>query len=338
MNHTGSGARPKGRLTFVFWLSAITTFWMLLVNMFGFVDTFTHSTLSLGRTWPFTQHGLFPATWDAHKFVEWTHRVLVSGLLILLFVLTVFAWIKYRRWLEVKVLTIVAIVFVFAEAALGAMAVLLVQPPVVTAFHMGIALIAFCGVTILTTVIGAIDRRSLNVTGEALRPQTVSRGYAGWTWFLLFYVLFAIYFGSFVAASGSGGAFQGFPFPTESRSVVHWMYWVDVTHRSIALGLVILLISLTVNAKRKQKRNDLYRVGLVLLGLTVLQAIGGILLIVTNLSIQAFLVHVCVVTCIFAVSSYMAVKVLPEFTRRPLSENLSGGRKSRRTRKDSALA
>lgn len=318
VKHTaGAISNPTTRrLSKTFWLSAVTTFWMLCVNMFGFIDTFTNSTLSLGRTWPFTQHGLFPQTWDAQKFIEWTHRVLVSGLLILLLALTVVAWLKYRRWVEVKILSSVAIVFVLAEAALGAMAVLMASPPAVAATHMGVALVAFCAVTVLTAVIGSIDRRDLLHNADPLHARPVTRAYARWTWFALFYVIGAIYFGSFVAESGAGGSFQGWPFPTERPGTVHWMFWVDVAHRSIALGLVILLVGLTVAAKTRLKRPDLFRICIGLLAFTALQAASGAMLIYTDISAQAFMFHVLSVTCIFALTAYLAFAVLPEPSRR----------------------
>ena len=232
--------------------------------------------------------GAVSASWDAAKFIEYTHRALVSGLLILLLMLTVIAWVKYRNWVEIKVLTVISIVFVFVEAALGALAVLMATPPLVTALHMGVALVAFCAVAVLTTVIGSIDKRNLRSTGEPLRPKRVTRAYSLWVWFGLVYVLFAIYFGSFVAASGAGAAFKGWPFPEEKVSQVHWMFWIDVMHRSIALGLVILLVALTVAAKKHQHRSDLFRTGIVLLILTCLQAVSGAMLIYTHLSIVAY--------------------------------------------------
>jgi len=314
----GVGAR-SGSLSKTFWLSVITTIWMLAVNTLGFVDTFTHSTESLGRSWPFTQQGLFPSSWDKQKIIEYTHRVLVSGVTILLLTLTVIAWIKYRKWIEVKILSGIAIVFVFIEAALGAMAVLMVSPPAVVAFHMGVALIAFCGVSVLTALIASIDKRNLRVTGEPLRPRAVSRGFTRWSWIALAYVLGAIYFGSFGAASGASGAFQGWPLPTESYAQVHWMYSVDVAHRSIAAGLLLFFVALTWNAKARQRRNDLFAIGLVLIGLTCAQAASGAMLIYTDLGVRAFLLHVTTVTFIFAVASYLAMRVLPEPKQRRLA-------------------
>lgn len=338
MGSVREDASRKGRLSKTFWLAAFTTFWMLCVNMFGFVDTFTGSSLSLGRTWPFTNQGLFPATWNVAKFIEYTHRVLVSGLLILLLLVSVIAWIKYRRWVEVKILSLVSIIFVFIEAILGAMAVLMATPPLVAATHMGVALIAFCAVTVLTSVIASVDRRNLRVTGEALRPVPVSKAYARWTWITLGYILFAIYFGSFVAATGDGGLFRGWPLPTESYAKVHGALTVDIAHRTVAVGLLVLLMSLTVIAKRREKRQDLFRVGLLLLVLTVLQAISGAILIYTQLSTGAFLLHVGIVTCIFAVSAYMAFKVLPEFRRNVLKEPNEDSKSDGKRRRDSALA
>lgn len=324
-----------GRLSKTFWLSVVTSVWMLFVNMFGFVDTFTNSSLSLGRTWPFTQHGLFPASWDAAKFIEYTHRVLVSVLLFLLIGLTVIGWRKYRRYIEVKVLSSIAIVFVFAEAVLGALAVLMVSPPAVVATHMGVALIAFVAVTSLTTVIGSIDRRRLLVVGGALREHPVSRAYATWMWLGLIYVLCAIYFGSYLASTGTGGAMQGWPFPTENPALYHHYFWIDLAHRTIALGLVVLLIGLTIAGRKQANRPEFFRTGVAALILTFMQAISGALLIYSMLSMWAYVIHVCLVTTILAVVGYMAIQALPEPRRQTASDEQ---RTSRQEQKKSALA
>ena len=326
-----------GRYSMTFWLSFVTSVWMLLVNMFGFVDTFTNSSLSLGRTWPFTQHGLFPASWDAAKFIEYAHRVLVSVLLMLLIALTIIGWRKYRRYIEVKVLTMIAIVFVFAEAALGAMAVLMVSPPAVVATHMGVALIAFVAVTVLTTVIGSIGRGKLLQTGGPLRQHPVSTSYARWTWLGLVYVLAAIYFGSYVASTGAGGALQGWPFPTENAAVYGHYFWIDVAHRTIALGLVILLIGLTMGGRKQRNRPEFYKSGIAALILTAMQAVSGALLIYSMLSIWAYVIHVCIVTTLFALVGYMAVQALPEPQRQHATDGQERGR-TRQSNKKSVLA
>lgn len=328
---------PAGKLSKTFWLAAVTSVWMLFVNMFGFVDTFTNSSLSLGRTWPFTQHGLFPASWDPAKFIEYTHRVLVSVLLFLLIALTIIGWRKYRSYFEVKLLTSIAIVFVFAEAILGAMAVLMVSPPAVVATHMGVALIAFVATTSVTTVIGSIDRRRLLETGGALREYPVSRAYARWMWFALVYLLAAIYFGSYVASTGAGGAFQGWPFPTENPALYHRYFWIDVGHRTIAFGLLVLLVGLTIGGRKQVNRREFYRSGVAALVLTVMQAISGALLIFSLLAMWAYVIHVLIVTTLFALVGYMAVQALPE----PQRQSAAGGQEQRRSRsndKKSALA
>ena len=328
--------QAEGRRSKTYWLSAVTTVWMLLVNMFGFVDTFTNSSLSLGRTWPFTQHGLFPASWDAAKFIEYTHRVLVSVLLFLLIALTIITWVKYRRYIEVKVLSSIAIVFVFAEAVLGALAVLMVSPPAVVATHMGVALIAFCAVTMLTAVVGGIDRRGLLINGQPLRAYPVGKTYARWTWFALIYVLAAIYFGSYVAATGAGGALQGWPFPTENPAIYGHYFWIDVMHRSIALGLLVLLIGLVAGARKQKNRPEIFKSSLLALILTLMQAVSGALLIYSLLAMWAFIIHVLLVTTLFAVVGYMAIQVLPE----PQRQRATGGQEQRgqQTRKKSVLA
>ncbi|WP_054968200.1 hypothetical protein [Alicyclobacillus ferrooxydans] len=88
---------------------------------------------------------------------------------------------------------------------------------------------------------------------------------------------------------------------------------MDVAHRTVAFGLLLLCISLLVIAGRaREMRRDLFKGSLAALILVCLQAVSGGILIATKLSIPAFLLHVTNVSALFATLAYLSVQVLPE--------------------------
>jgi cytochrome c oxidase assembly protein subunit 15 len=305
-----------GRKSKVYWLSLATWILLFFVNTMGFVDTQTNSSLGMGRSWPFSEGGILPQHWQQSALIEFTHRAIVFVFMVMLFTLAVLAWRRYGKWIEVKVLLSVAIVFVFLEAALGAMAVLFVNPPAVTASHMGIALVSFAGVLLLTGIIKQIDANGGPEQLTPLRTTLPDRSFAKWAWFALGYVFVSIYFGAYVASSGAGGRFQGWPLPAETYAHAHSAFVIDVVHRSLALGLVLLLVWLTVRAYRmRADRPELFKAARAALVLSGFQALSGALLIYTQLSLVAFLIHVSIVTFIFSLVAYLCLQTLPEPNR-----------------------
>jgi heme a synthase len=310
-NQTHTGRKSK-----VYWLSLATWILLFCVNTMGFVDTQTNSSLGMGRSWPFSEGGILPPHWQQSAVIEFTHRAIVFVFMVMLFTLAVLAWRRYGKWIEVKVLLGVAIVFVFFEAALGAMAVLFVNPPAVTATHMGIALVSFAGVLLVTGIIKQIDEAGGPEKLVPLRTKLPDPTFAKWSWFALAYVFIAIYFGAYVASSGAGGRMQGWPFPTETYAHAQSAFVIDVVHRLIALGLVLLLAWMTVKAYRmRADRPELFKATRTALILSGLQALSGALLIYTQLSLLAFLIHVSLVTFIFSLVCYVCLQTLPEPNR-----------------------
>ncbi len=318
------------RRSAVYWLAVVTLVLEFFVNTMGFIDTRTNSSEGMGRAWPFSSNGLLPAHWQQAAAIEFTHRAVVFVFMVLLVTVSVWAWRRYRAYVEVKVFISVAVLFVLAEAALGAMAVLFVNPPAVTATHMGIALVSFGAVLCLTQTIGQIDQSGGPEARPALRGELPDKAFARWAWFTLPYLLFAIYFGAYVASTGAGGRFQGWPLPTETYQHAGVAFIIDVTHRSLALGLLLFMVLLTVKSYRMRDAYPrLFRQCRTSLILVVLQAFSGWLLIYTELSLTAFLIHVTIVTFMFASMCSVCVRSLPEPKRRFGSEDPAGAKARR---------
>lgn len=288
-----------------FWLSLFTTVALFIVNSTGFVDTMTGSTEGCGKHWPLCNGSIFPSLLDIHELIEFGHRLLVFIAMVFLIVNSVSAWRKYGSNRKVKAMIFLAIAGVVVESFLGAMSVFFVNPPLVMASHMGIALISFAAMLILTITIHQIDN-------PATLPRVqANKTYARATWFTFFYLFLAIYFGAFVASAGAGGFFKGFPIPTETFAQAHAALLIDIAHRTIALGLLLLTIVLTVLAKRtRQARYDLFVGSVASLILVCLQGVSGAIMIYTHLSMASILLHVTIVSLLFGDLAFLSIQCM----------------------------
>lgn len=310
-------------------LSGLLVLSMFIVNAAGFIDTRTHSALGCGREWPLCNGSLIPAKWGLHTIIEFAHRGLVGVVTLLFIVISAWAWWKYGRWAEIRVAILLGAGFIVLESALGALGVLFPDPPALLASHFGIALIAFDAVTLLAIVIMQIRRKQYQWVGAgkldaaqfrrrrlpvlfALRGELPSRSLRRLIIFLVIYVYLAMYVGAFVSATDAGAYFRGWPFPTETYSQAHVYFLIDLLHRSVALGLVILVIWLLTATRRiRSQRSDLYKGAWALMVLVIAQAFSGGYLIWSHLSTTAFLVHVSIISLLFGTLGYLVLQVSP---------------------------
>ncbi|MCL6637014.1 MAG: hypothetical protein K6T26_03605, partial [Alicyclobacillus sp.] len=131
----------------------------------------------------------------------------------------------------------------------------------------------------------------------------------------------AMYIGAFVAFSGAGGLFTGWPLPLERWSQVGWVVALDWLHRGIALGFVFICVHLVRMAwQTRRQRPDLLRASASALFLVLAQAVSGALLLSSHLAVWAFLLHVTLVTVLVLCLFYMGLQVLPD----PAAKRVAG--------------
>lgn len=306
-------------------LSVVTAIGIFVVNTLGFTDTITGSAMGCGRYWPLCNGQVFPSDWNTATLIEYTHRlsVLVGGGLLIWLAIAV--WRVHGRVSYVRALVFLSLLGVVLEGLLGALSVVFVNPPAVMAAHMGIALLSFVAVVLLTVVIWQAEHP---VTAEVL-PQDGSlpprlRSFAQLTWWSILYGYLAIYVGAYVASTGYGGSFRGWPIPTESPATVGSAFWVDILHRSIAL-FYLLWMGYLVHAsyRLRSTRSHYFVASCIAFVLICSQAGTGALLIATHLSDVAFLLHVTNVSLLFATQCYIGFVAL---------QARAMGRPKRRTR------
>ncbi|HET7627162.1 MAG TPA: COX15/CtaA family protein [Bacillales bacterium] len=297
----------RGHAT-IFGLGIATSIGLFIVNAMGFIDTITGSTLGCGKEWPLCDGALVPSVWDKATTIEYTHRLVAMTVILMLIVFSTVAAMKYRRFPRVKGLIAVSVAAVLTEAGLGASSVLFSNPPWVLAFHMGTAFTSFTACVLLTIVVGEIEKTKRYQRNKVALPR-----FAPLAWFSMIYVFAAIYYGAYVTHSGYGAMFKGWPFPSESTQAAGIGYWIDFGHRLVAFGLFVLVAALLRKSYRlRWVRRDLFIGSLFAFIFTLLQIFSGAYLILSHLSMPAFLSHVTLVSLLFVSVAYLAFQTLPE--------------------------
>lgn len=282
-----------------FWLSILAAAMLFLVNIIGFIDTMTNSAMGCGSGYPLCNGSIFPDFSDYHSVIEYTHRIVVGLASILLFVVSAVAWFRYK-FPKMKWLVIFAVLGILGESTLGALTVMIKLSPLLLAAHLGIALISFSALVNIAYSIYMVEKKDNHL--EKMPPS-----FSLLSWFTFVFLYAAIYFGGYVAKTGSGEFFRGFPFPTEHFKTVGNAFWVDVIHRLFALGLMILFFCIILLAKKyRQIRPEIYRFSLINFAFILLQGLSGALLIYTHLSLGAVLLHVSILSLLVGIQSIIS--------------------------------
>jgi len=283
-----------------FRLAVTAATFIFLVNIIGFIDTMTNSAMGCGSGYPLCNGKIIPDFTNYHTVIEFTHRVVVGLASILLFLISIISWFRYRTKL-MRWLVVFAVLGILGESTLGALTVIVKLSPLLLAAHLGIALISFSALVNIAYVIYH-EEKQIHYSGR----MSSSFSIFSWCSFIVLYA--AIYFGGYVSKTGSGYSFRGFPIPMETYAEAGNAFWVDVIHRSFALCLIILFLILLILARRfRSVRPDISRFSIICFVLILLQGVSGAVLIYTHLSLGAILFHVSILSLLVGILSLICV-------------------------------
>ncbi|MGZ3663156.1 MAG: COX15/CtaA family protein [Ktedonobacterales bacterium] len=295
----------------VMWLSVATSISMFIVLITGTLVTTTNSAQGCGPSWPLCR-GQFIPQFAVSTAIEFLHRMSVTPATLLILLLTVGVLAYWRDRLEIRILAPLMIVFLFAQAALGALAVMYPQTPAVLALHFGVSLISFASV-----LLTAIFLHEQGTWGK-LRDRPVPRGFTALVWGLAVYTYIVVYLGAFVRHNHVELACQSWPlcangsnanvvFPGFTGAV-----GIVFTHRVAALILTFGTLWLFLWARRiRAARPDLYWGSLAALIFLVLQALDGAFVVYSRLDVFSTLSHSGFVALLFGAMCYLCMHVLP---------------------------
>jgi cytochrome c oxidase assembly protein subunit 15 len=289
---------------------------MFLVLVMGAAVTNTGSAEGCGRSWPLC-NGQFVPEFTVSTAIEYSHRAVtgVEGLLVV--ALTVAMLTLWRRRREVTVLAWLMLGTLLLQAGLGAGAVMAPQSPLMLATHFGVSLVAFAS-TFLSASLVFERTRGARVSGNAGAPDAsqlgggpgldaasvrVAEAFRRWVIGVGFYVLLVVYLGAYVRHAGVSLACADWPLCNgQVFPILDGPSGTVFAHRLGALGAVLLIAMLVRQA-------HLARIGQLeswaALGLVVLQALSGALVVWTRLGLFSALAHAAIMALLFAVLAHL---------------------------------
>lgn len=308
---SNSISRPSTLLKVV---AVVAAAGMLVINLVGFLDAQTGSALGCGKDWPLCNGEFIPSLSNEHVIIEFTHRALVGGFALIAMVFLVWCLITYRRFAEVKVLAWLGIAFIIIQSALGALAVVFVNPPPVLALHLGFGMLAMIGTVLLAVFVFQMQAKFRGQqSGLSLRLSPVSSRTRAAVIGIWVYTYVAIYWGSFVAFRGDGEACPTWPlcngkiFPGFSGGV-----GLDFIHRLFAVGLAVLAVLLLWHLRTiARERLDLARGALWFLIAVLAQITTGANLALSRDATGPYMMHLSTLMFLFGTLSYLGMQTMP---------------------------
>ena len=304
-------------------LAALTTLGMFVVLVMGATVTNTGSAEGCGRSWPLC-NGQFVPEFTVATAIEYSHRAVtgVEGLFVV--ALTVAMLARWRASREVVVLAALMLGTLLLQAGLGAGAVLVPQSPLLLATHFGVSLVAFASTFLSAAVVFSRTGGATRTTPFA--PQRLKI----WVTAVGVYVLGVVYLGAYVRHAGVSLACADWPLCNgQLVPILEGPTAVVFAHRVAATGAIVLLACL---AYVTRKEGVGQRAALASLGLVVLQALSGAVVVWTRLGLFSTLAHAAIMALLFAALALLARQAFTSAKRNdsvadlyPLSDDAAHG-------------
>jgi cytochrome c oxidase assembly protein subunit 15 len=287
-------------------LTAIGAYLMLLM---GAIVSATGSGRGCGSTWPFCHGQLIPESMPVDTVIEYSHRVIsgIDGFFIL--ILTVWSWVAFKTDRRVKILGFMSLFFVVLQGALGALTVVFERTfakQYLLALHFGFSLISFASVILLTIYLFQLKK------GTARRKENdVSKKMKLAIWGLAAFTYVVVYTGALVRHAGATmGCGYLFPlcgstyFPNLSS-----LAGIHMLHRYAALILWLLVLNfLVVVLRRYRMRRDLVFGSWISFILVTLQAVSGVMIVMTGGKLLTELLHTTIISAFFCALTYLCMQ------------------------------
>ncbi len=281
-------------------LALATSILMFALIVIGSVVRTTGSGLAC-PDWPLCNGQIIPP-FQFNVLIEWFHRCVALVVSLLLFATV--AWIASQSAVRARLggLAALAVVLLLAQVLLGALTVWKLLAPQVVSAHLAVALALFT--TMLTTALSARARWEENAAPAATSAGIVDRS---GSLVPLFATAAAVTFlqallGGIVSTNGAGLACPDWPtcngvlFPPLRGGVA-----LQMMHRFGAYTLLAVMLVVLVRTRRVLDP-ALRSGGGLLFGLTLVQALFGVLNVRLGLPVWLSALHLGVATAILALA------------------------------------
>ncbi|MQG21263.1 MAG: protoheme IX farnesyltransferase [SAR202 cluster bacterium] len=260
-----SGASPGTRFQGAVVVALVLTFF--LIGLGAFVRT-TESGLGC-PDWPLC-HGQIIPPFEFHTLVEYSHRLTASLVITLVGLLTVIVWLRYRQNRSLVIAFTMSLAFLFFQAGLGGVTVLLELPPFIVAVHLVTAQGIFASLLIGYVLTLQSPRRNLFFSGDP--PGDANPHYLFKRALIATHAAYLITVsGAYVVAAAATGSCPDWPlcnglsvFGSALQTNIH------MAHRILALLLGVTIVWGVLPSWRARNHNR----ALGLIALAVLIALG----------------------------------------------------------------
>jgi len=281
-------------------LALATSILMFALIVIGSVVRTTGSGLAC-PDWPLCNGQIIPP-FQFNVLIEWFHRCVALVVSLLLFATV--AWIVSHRPVRARLggLAALAVVLLLVQVLLGALTVWKLLAPQIVSAHLAVALSLFT--TMLTTALSARARWEENETSAPAHPEDATdRG----SLVPLFATAAVVTFlqallGGVVSTNGAGLACPDWPtcngvlFPPMRGAVA-----LQMMHRFGAYTLLAVMLIVLVRTRRAADP-ALRSGGGLLFGLTLVQALFGVLNVRLGLPVWLSALHLGMATAILALA------------------------------------
>ncbi|WP_270181745.1 COX15/CtaA family protein [Alkalihalobacillus sp. CinArs1] len=278
----------------------ITSLGMLLVLLMGAVVTKTGSGDGCGNSWPLCYGKVLPEAPELETIIELSHRFVSAILGLLVIILAVWCWRKIGYMKETKVLAIASVFLIVFQGLLGAAAVVWGQSDIVLASHFGFSLASFASVVLLTLLVFEAGSTKVPVVPKKIRIHLYA---------VTIYSYIVVYTGALVRHTGSSMACANVPFCNDGQLLAFsGQPGIQMLHRTAAMLIFVWILYIMIIGLKEMKNEKTMRRGLILSFVFVcLQALSGILVVVTKLNLFLALFHGLFISGLFTVLLYLVM-------------------------------
>jgi heme a synthase len=287
-------------------LAIVTSIGIVITYATGTLVTDSGSGHGCGQSWPLCR-GRFIPQFAISTAIEFSHRVVVGLISILIIALAIGIFWLWRSRRELLILALLMVPALLAEAGLGAALVLAPQSPLLLAVHFASSLILVSSIVLATLIILELG------TWDRLRDRPVPAGFRVLTFALLVYTYIVGYLGAYIRLRGVELGCQSWPL-CNGKVVPGFTGPAGIvfTHWFAALFLLAGTLTLMLWSRRiRAMRPDLYRGSIFAFLAVIAQAFAGAVVVFTKVAEASQMLHAGIVSLIFVSLCYTALQTIP---------------------------
>jgi cytochrome c oxidase assembly protein subunit 15 len=289
-------------------LTWLTVFGSYLMLIHGSIVTITESGQGCGNSWPVCKGQLIPEDVSIETVIEYSHRIVSGAVGFLILLLAVWCWISFWKNSKIRWLAFWSLFFVVLQGALGALTVVFqgdFERNAALALHFGFSLVSLASVILLN-----IELRKM-LKGENKTRFPIGRNFRLFLWIYVLYTYAVVYTGALVRHAEATMA-CGYHVPLCGPQLLPSLAnpaGVQMLHRYAAVSLwLIMLVLLLFILVKYPDRKQLKKTSWAAFIFITLQAVSGVIIVLSGGQLLAALLHTTVISIFFTIILYMATQ------------------------------